>query len=67
MKRLMRYILYGAKNSMIIGVPDFSQNNFAQDMRNIGSDFDVVIKRIDASGVKQKRDNRQHNRTRETI
>jgi hypothetical protein len=36
-------------------------------MRNIGSDFDVVIKRIDASGVKQKRDNRQHNRTRKTI
>jgi len=44
--RLIKYFFNGLKEGMIIGVPDFSQNSFAQDKQNIKNDFDVSYKRI---------------------
>lgn len=45
-KRVLKYMLRGARESIIIGTPDFSQNNQYTDMANIGKDFNIAIKEV---------------------
>jgi len=44
MERFIRYFLDGVNNSMIIGVPNFNENNQYQDGKNLYNDFYIAKK-----------------------
>jgi len=37
--KVLKYIQQGIKKSIVVGVPDFNQNNFNTDFENLKSDF----------------------------
>ncbi|RUM45260.1 MAG: hypothetical protein DSY46_03285 [Hydrogenimonas sp.] len=49
MGRLLKYLFNGSDHSIIIGTPDFSQNNQYNDMINIGNDIRYAIKEVNNS------------------
>ncbi|MGM0623937.1 MAG: hypothetical protein ACQESH_07985 [Campylobacterota bacterium] len=44
MSEIFKYIRNGMKKAVVVGTPDFSQNNQYQDMENMRSDFDFSRK-----------------------
>ena len=47
MGRFIRYLLDGFDKSIIVGIPDFSQNNQYADMVNIGNDIKYAMRKVD--------------------
>ena len=54
-RRALKFVSMGAKNSLIIGAPDFSKNNQYMDIVNIGRDFDHAIEKVfDEAGQRRE-------------
>ncbi|NPA04102.1 MAG: hypothetical protein GXO61_04490 [Epsilonproteobacteria bacterium] len=46
MSHFFNYFLKGFQKGIIIGVPDFEQNNLYLDIKNIGGDFYIAIQKV---------------------
>ena len=59
MEKFIKYFIDGFRGSVVVGVPNFNENNQYQDGVNLSNDFyiakKVVLKRYEKSKVKTTR------------